>query len=193
DDEMLSIVSDVDDAQRSLHVLASFGVHDCVGPPSDFTACLFIDMPEDSSDSSTMSSTETSSTTVGSVRPITSYRHKLVRDLHWICSSHHLLSEGSKQTTNVPTWGASQLDFVIRRSQDWFAALDEHPEELREYIQDSKTAHRLGHYFTCLLQFLLEHNPAINAKNVWCRQGILSDENHGELTSLKFLVVRNKT
>ncbi|KAF4662718.1 hypothetical protein FOZ61_001965 [Perkinsus olseni] len=85
------------------------------------------------------------------------------------------------------------LDFVIRRSQDWFAALDEHPEELREYIQDSKTAHRLGHYFTCLLQFLLEHNPAINAKNVWCRQGILSDENHGELTSLKFLVVRNKT
>ncbi|KAF4706873.1 hypothetical protein FOZ63_011349, partial [Perkinsus olseni] len=178
---------------RSLHVLASFGVHDCVGPTSDFADCLFIDMPEDSSDSSTMSSTETSSTTVGSVRPITSYRHKLVRDLHWICSSHHLLSEGSKQTTNVPTWGASQLDFVIRRSQDWFTALDEHPEELREYIQDSKTAHRLGHYFTCLLQFLLEHNPAINAKNVWCRQGILSDENHGELTSLKFLVVRNKT
>lgn len=156
------------------------------------TVCCLRDMPDDSSDSSTMSSTETSSNGE-SLRPITSYRHKLVRDLHWVCSSHHLLSEGSKRATNVPTWGASQLDFVVRRSQDWFAMLDDDPEELREYIQSQKTSHRLGHYFTCLLQYLLEHNPVVNAKNVWCRQGVLSDENHGELTSLKFLVVRNKT
>ncbi|KAF4661548.1 hypothetical protein FOL47_006637 [Perkinsus chesapeaki] len=150
------------------------------------------------SESSFESSIETVTSSTSSerhhpIQPITSYRHKLVRDLHWVCSSHHLLSEGSSKTTQVPTWGASQLDFVVRRSQEWFADLDEHPEELREYILESKTSHRLGHYFTCLLQFLLERNPVINAKNVWVRQGVLSDENHGELTSLKFLVVRNKT
>ena len=85
------------------------------------------------------------------------FTHKIVRDLHWVLTSPHLLAPNAI----VPTLPDEQAARIAARSHSWLAALDADPSPLLEFLQSQRNVRRLGFYFASLLEFWVRASPAI--------------------------------
>jgi hypothetical protein len=98
------------------------------------------------------------------------WRHPVVRDLAWVLASPPLLQpRGTGLRWLNTAWG----ERAFRASEDWLAALDQHPAPLHDLL--TKRPGRLGSYFESLLLFwlswpgnplyrLVGHNLAVRTK-----------------------------
>ena len=66
------------------------------------------------------------------------FTHKIVRDLHWVLTSPHLLAPNAI----VPTLPDEQAARIAARSHTWLAALDADPSPLLEFLQSQRNVRR---------------------------------------------------
>ena len=85
------------------------------------------------------------------------FTHKIVRDLHWVLTSPHLLAPNAI----VPTLPDEQAARIAARSHSWLTSLDADPSPLLEFLQSQRNVRRLGFYFASLLEFWVRASPAI--------------------------------
>lgn len=85
------------------------------------------------------------------------YKNKLVAELAWVIRSAPSMSNSSGSglySTLDRTWCHEQFEF----HKNWLDYLDEQPEEIEKYFQQSKTL-LLGKRFEAFVQFWFEESP----------------------------------
>ena len=88
------------------------------------------------------------------------YRHKAVRDLHWVMASPHLLDAHVDGVSVVQDdWCAA----LVANATSWLDALDAHPAPLLQFLRSQRNVQRLGFYFAALLEFWVRACPALVA------------------------------
>ena len=85
------------------------------------------------------------------------FRHKAVRDLHWVMSAPHLLTPAAGVPVLSDAWCAD----LCERAMPWLCELDKQPTVLESWLRSQRNVRRLGFYFAALLEFWIRHCPAL--------------------------------
>lgn len=88
------------------------------------------------------------------------FRHKAVRDLHWVLASPHLLAEPSYEGA-VPILADSLCVECVAASVAWLRSLDAEPKPLVSWLSRQRNVRRLGFYFAALLEFWVRYCPCL--------------------------------
>ncbi|CAK9035647.1 unnamed protein product, partial [Durusdinium trenchii] len=102
----------------------------------------------------------------------TEFQQQVVRDLHWVMASPHLLQESQ----SLSIWPDDRGRKLAERSRDWLLQLDSDPSPLHEWLLAQEDFHRIGHYFAALVEFWLRWCPVLNATKVLARQQVTAEE-----------------
>lgn len=85
-------------------------------------------------------------------KPGSDFRHQVVRDLAWCCTSPPLLATLPESDAHI------HVNTNIRRDLDWLAQLDRNPEPLLLHLAQVKST-RLGIYYESLWHYYWQQHP----------------------------------